>query len=1837
MAGYTRQSIASIINGGDITAPPLNAEFNQLLAAFNASSGHLHDGTTGNAPKINLTTSVSGILPAANGGTGGANKFDATSAPTVTNDNSENYVPGSLWENVNNGRVYICVGNATGAAVWRELVTIFTNNKIEPAVHNTIDLGTPTVRFQDLYLQGGIAAAGNTALGGTLNVTGASTLAGTANITGAATMASTLGVSGNVVLSTNLNVSGTTTLSNADINSGSIDNAAIGVTTASTGAFTTITTSGQATLASADINGGSVDGAVIGAGTPAAITGTNITANTGFVGDLTGNVAGNLTGNSAGTHTGAVVGDVTGNVTASSGLSTFNNVTVNGTLDVTGTTIANVTDPSNAQDAATKNYVDTADATKLPLAGGTMSGDVTMGGNTVTGLAAPSASSDATTKTYVDTADALKLNLAGGTMSGDLAMGSNKVTGVGTPTAATDAANKAYVDAEVSAVIDAAPGALDTLNELAAAINDDANFSTTITNSISTKLPLAGGTMSGDISLGANKATSTATPATDDTLTRKGYVDTQDALKVAKAGDTMTGDLSLGSNKVTSTATPATDDTLTRKGYVDTQDALKLNLAGGTMSGDIALGSNKATSSVDPATADTLARKAYIDNADALKLNLSGGTMSGQIAMGTSKITGVGDPTSNQDVATKVYTDTQRDTRVAKSGDTMSGNLAMGSNKVTGLAAPTDTGDATNKSYVDGILGSATSAASSASAASTSATNAASSATNAASSAASAAASYDDFDDRYLGAKSSAPSTDNDGNSLLTGALYWNTSSNGLFVWTGSAWNAGAFDTSNALVATNNLSDLDNAATARTNLGFNAGVDAHLNTSTASNGEYLSWNGSDYDWASVPAGYANSDVDTHLNTGSASSGQYLGWNGSDYAWATVDTSTLMPKSGGTFTGDVAFDGGVNLEFADNAEAKFGNNGDLEIRHTGAESVIYNYNGNLTIKQLKNDADVAILTDNGSGGTAYYFLADGSTGETRLYHYGSEKLATKSSGINVTGNITVSGTVDGRDVATDGTKLDGIETNATADQTKADIDALNINADLLDGQHGSYYTGYVDTAISNLVDSSPSTLNTLNELAAALGDDANFSTTVTNSIATKMPKTGGTFTGDVTFDGAIAGRDIVFDRATNSLDFKDNARLSIGTDGDFELYHNGSNLHLFNITGNNYFRSNRFAFSNTSGLLMADMYSYGKVGLHFSGAEKLSTTSSGVTVTGTLAATAITGDGSGLTNLPASSSDLVDDTSPQLGGALQLNGNNIQADDSTGVTQNRIELGTSQDLKLYHDGNHSRIEKSGDGKLIVSSGANNNIDINAGTGGNTIEMLAATGQVRLYYGGAKKFETTSSGIDITGNAITFDGSSDQKVGMVSSRTFLNGALGSQLRSGNNTKVAATTTGVELNGLINANGDFTFKGTSYDVLWDKSQNSLEFSDNAKATFGASRDLQIHHNGASSIENYSGNLAIINHADDADVRIQTDNGQGNVVTYLQADGSTGQVQLTHYGNTKFSTETSGVSVTGDIAVTGNVDGRDVAADGTKLDGIAAGANVGIAATGGTFTGDVTFQGDNYNIVWDKSTDDLVFDQEARLDFGGGASIRRRSSGIFNITGSTSSDTYFNYSNSLLFYRSGSLTLSLGSNGINVIGNVSVSGTVDGRDVATDGTKLDGIAAGANVGIPTTGGTFTGNIDMGSNHIITEDIYLKDKLFHYADTDTYLGFSPNTVRIYAGGTNRLQADSNGVTVTGTLAATDVTGDGSGLTGLAAGFVTSDNLVGGTNAGSSLNSLGRENVFFGYNAGQDVTSGDYNSLIGRGSGATITTGGHNIAIGGYGAMGIGVVTGEYNIAIGTR
>jgi len=134
---------------------------------------------------------------------------------------------------------------------------------------------------------------------------------------------------------------------------------------------------------------------------------------------------------------------------------------------------------------------------------------------------------------------------------------------------------------------------------------------------------------------------------------------------------------------------------------------------------------------------------------------------------------------------------------------------------------------------------SATAASGSASTASTQATNAANSATAAAGSATSAAsaqtaaesardatlAAYDSFDDRYLGAKTSNPTVDNDGNALVAGALYFNSVSGAMQLWTGSAWVAAYVSGSGYLAAANNLSDVSSTSSARTNLGLAIGTD----------------------------------------------------------------------------------------------------------------------------------------------------------------------------------------------------------------------------------------------------------------------------------------------------------------------------------------------------------------------------------------------------------------------------------------------------------------------------------------------------------------------------------------------------------------------------------------------------------------------------------------------------------------------------------------------------------------------------------------------------------------------------------------------------------------------------------------------------------------------------------------------------------------------------------------------------------------------------------------------------------------------------------------------------
>ena len=112
------------------------------------------------------------------------------------------------------------------------------------------------------------------------------------------------------------------------------------------------------------------------------------------------------------------------------------------------------------------------------------------------------------------------------------------------------------------------------------------------------------------------------------------------------------------------------------------------------------------------------------------------------------------------------------------------------------------------------------------------------------------------------------------------------------------------------------------------------------------------------------------------------------------------------------------------------------------------------------------------------------------------------------------------------------------------------------------------TAFVSTAIANLADSAPATLDTLNELAAALGDDANFSTTVTNSIATKLPLAGGTLTGGLKITDASQGllvdsaghASIRLDRGSTSYD--NNILFYTAGSLKWRLWQDGSDDYLY---------------------------------------------------------------------------------------------------------------------------------------------------------------------------------------------------------------------------------------------------------------------------------------------------------------------------------------------------------------------------------------------------------------------------------------------------------------------------------------------------------------------------------------------------------------------------------------------------------------------------------------------------------------------------------------------------
>ena len=246
---------------------------------------------------------------------------------------------------------------------------------------------------------------------------------------------------------------------------------------------------------------------------------------------------------------------VTGTLTANGTFVSSNAVITGGSIN---STPIGATTPSTV-----KGTTVTATTGFVGALTGNVTGNVTgnLTGN-VTGNVTGALTGNVTAATGTTTLNNLVVN-------GTADFTNTKLVNITTPTADSDAANKGYVDATVAAVIDSAPAALDTLNELAAALGDDANFAGTVTTALATKLPLAGGTMTGSIAMSTAKITGLGDPTAAQDAATKSYVDTADALKLNLSGGTMSGAIAMGTNKITGLGDPTLAQDAATKAYTD--------------------------------------------------------------------------------------------------------------------------------------------------------------------------------------------------------------------------------------------------------------------------------------------------------------------------------------------------------------------------------------------------------------------------------------------------------------------------------------------------------------------------------------------------------------------------------------------------------------------------------------------------------------------------------------------------------------------------------------------------------------------------------------------------------------------------------------------------------------------------------------------------------------------------------------------------------------------------------------------------------------------------------------------------------------------------------------------------------------------------------------------------------------------------------------------------------------------------------------------------------------------------------------------------------------------
>ena len=560
----------------------------------------------------------------------------------------------------------------------------------------------------------------------------------------------------------------------------------------------------------------------------------------------------------------------------------------------------------------------------------------------------------------------------------------------------------------------------------------------------------------------------------------------------------------------------------------------------------------------------------------------------------------------------------------------------------------------------------------------------------------------------------------------------------------------------------------------------------------------------------------------------------------------------------------------NVDLGDDDRLRFGDSNDLEIFHNGTNSVIKDSGtGNLffisnaySFRNADDNEQLATFTQNAS---------------VDLYYNNSKKFETTGAG------VTVYGTTETQQLNVSGVSTfqshvhlgddDELRFGASNDfkivHDPNDCRFENSNGDIKFKNTGSYFffdedggetlASFINDGAVNLYHAGSKKLETTGYGVTVFGtiqvsNDVNVVGVLT---AERLySNVYGEFTG-----GGITGTNITgtalnisgLSTFQSHVHLGDDDKLRFGDSNDLEIFHNGTNSVIKDSgTGNLFFISNSYSFRNAADNEQIAIFTENSsVDLYYNNSKKFETTASGIDITGHTETDTL--NVSGISTF----------TGDVSFGSTVTFGDNDQ-----------IIMGDGPDLKLYHDGSNSYVEDTGTGALIMKGST---VRFRSTTNEN---MLSASqnGAISLYHDNNVKFETTASGIDVTGHTET--------------------------------------------DTLNVSGITTVNSLQVETFSTFNGNTKHF-DGKYANFGNSNDLQIVHDGSNAvIQNATGQIFFDNNASGGDIFLRAND---NVVIRIDGNDTvltaqTGGIDVT--GHTETDTlNVSGISTLGTLQVSNNV----------------------------------------------------------------------------------------------------------------------------------------------------------------------------------------------------------------------------------------------------------------------------------------------------------------------------